>query len=374
MWPTGGARCAILSAAMKTNVTETTGKAAATKVESAIKLGLDVHAGQITVCRQIDGSLPQPAHQMGWGQCVGWIEEQIKRGAKVYSCYEAGPCGYGLHRALTGLGATNCVVAPQRWDERGQRVKTDQRDARELCDRLDRYLRGNTHAFSTVLVPTPEQEQRRALTRQRGRILKERQRCVVRGHGLMLAQGVRAPADWWRPSPWAEFARERPAWLREQVGLWQRQAVGLEQELAHWSERVVGLNAGRLQPKGLGALSAAILQSELIDWKRFQNRRQVASYTGLCPSEHSSGERRHQGAVTKHGNPRVRHQLVEAVWRLLEWQPHYRPLNKIRTARGKRARKRFAVAAARQLAIDLWRLHTGQCPADKLGLILTEPD
>ena len=63
--------------------------------------------------------------------------------------------------------------------------KTDKRDARELCNRLDRYVRGNTDAFAVVRVPTPEQEQIRALTRQRGAVLKERQRCVVRGHGLM---------------------------------------------------------------------------------------------------------------------------------------------------------------------------------------------
>ena len=66
-----------------------------------------------------------------------------------------------MHRTLTALGVTNCVVAPQRRDDRGKRVKTDKRDAREMCDRLDRCVRGNTHAFATVRVPTPEQEQRR---------------------------------------------------------------------------------------------------------------------------------------------------------------------------------------------------------------------
>ena len=122
----------------------------AIKVESAIELGLDVHAAQITVCRQIDGSVPQPAHKMSWEKCVAWIMQQAQSGAKLYSCYEAGSCGYDLHRTLTALGVTDCVVAPQRWDVRGQRVKTDNRDARELCDRLDRYLRGKTRAFATA--------------------------------------------------------------------------------------------------------------------------------------------------------------------------------------------------------------------------------
>jgi transposase len=373
MWPTGDAWCVNLSAVMRTNVGETTEKAAATKVETAIKLGLDVHAAQITVCRQIDGSLPQPAQKMSWERCLEWIGQQAGSGAKIYSCYEAGPCGYRLHRLLTSLGVTNYVVAPQRWDEHGQRVKTDKRDARELCGRLDRFVRGNTHAFALVRVPTPEQEQRRALARERGRVMKERQRCIVRGHGLMLAQGVQAPSGWWESAVWPHFCAELPAWLREHVGLWQRQAVRLDAEAAQLSGRVEDLARGVGVPKGLGALTAAILATEIMDWKRFHNRRQVASYTGLCPSEDSSGQRRRQGAVTKHGNPRVRHALVEAVWRLQQWQPHYKPLHKVRAAQGARARKRAAVAAARRLAVDLWRIHTGRCPGEKLGLLMNQP-
>jgi transposase len=358
---------------MTTNTLEADRALAAAKLETIIKVGLDVHAAQITVCRQIDGSLPQPAQKMSWVKCVGWIQQQAQGGAKIYSCYEAGPCGYGLHRTLTALGVINYVVAPQRWDERGKRVKTDRRDAREMCDRLDRYVRGNTHAFATVRVPTPEQEQRRAVARQRGRVLKERQRCVVRGHGLMLAQGVQAPGGWWEPGAWALLRAELPAWLREQIGFWQRQAVRLDAEVAELTGRVERLAPTGGLPKGLGALTAAILHTEVIDWNRFVNRRQVASYTGLCPSEDTSDERRRQGAINKHGNPRVRHVLVEAIWRMLAWQPHYPPLQKLRLAQGTRARKRAAVAAARRLAVDLWRIHTGQCPGEKLGLIMTAP-
>ncbi len=113
------------------------------KEEQTTKLGLDVHAGQMTVCRQQEGLLPHPSQRMSWERCRAWIQEQAESGGKVYSCYEAGPCGYGLHRQLTTLGVTNYVVAPQRWDERGRRVKTDKHDARELVNRLDRYVRGN---------------------------------------------------------------------------------------------------------------------------------------------------------------------------------------------------------------------------------------
>jgi transposase len=248
------------------------------KEEPIIKLGMDVHASQITVCRQEGGLLPQPAQRMEGERCLKWIEGQIASGARVYSCYEAGPCGYVLHRRLTAMGAVNVVVAPQRWDERGERVKTDKRDARELVDRLDRYLRGNTKAFAVVRVPTEAEERLRRVTRQRGAVLKERNRCVLRGHGIMLAQGVRAPEGWWKPRCWARFAPTLPDWLREQVGLWQKQALSFEDELKSMNQRVEQQSAGKEIPKGLGALTAALLGSEILDWRRFKNRRQVASF------------------------------------------------------------------------------------------------
>jgi transposase len=265
---------------------------------------------------------------------------------------------------------TSYVVVPQKWDEQNQRVKTDPRDARALCDRLDRYVRGNTTAFTVVRVPTAEQEQRRAVGRQRGRLGKERQRSVVRGHGLMLAQGVQAPPDWWEPKTWKLWQLQLPEWLRVQVQVWQKNAEQLEEEIAPWSAQVEAHGATQVVPKGVGLLTAGLLQMEILDWHRFHNRRQVASYTGMCPSEHSSDRRRHQGSISKHGNPRVRHHLVEAVWRMLQWQPDYRPLWRIRATTSKRTRKRLAVAAARHLAIDLWRINTGQCTAEKLGLKL----
>jgi transposase len=342
---------------------------AAVETAVTVKLGLDVHAADIVVARQDGGQVRKPGRRLSWPRFLEWAEELVGQGEKVASCYEAGPCGYGLHRQLEALGITNLVVVPKRWDP-GSRVKTDQRDAGELCDALDRYLRGNTKAFSVVRVPTPEQERRRALGRQRGRLLQERQRCVLRGYGLMLGQGIQAPAEWWRPKGWAELREQLPLWLREQVADWQKQAVSFDAEVERWSQRVEAESAGQLIPKGVGALTSALIGMEVLDWSRFKNRRQVASYTGLCPSEHSSGMQRRQGAITKHGNPRMRHQLVEAVWRLQLWQPDYPPLKKLRLAQGSRARRRAAVAAARRLAIDLWRIQTQQCPAEKLGLKL----
>src|SRR5437867_647784 len=115
--------------------------------------------------------------------------------------------------------------------------------------------------------------------------------------------------------------------------------------------------------------------SQCRTWHRFNNRRQIGSYTGLCPGEYSSGNTRLQSCVTKHGNPRLRAALVELSWRLVRFQPNYKPIVKWRQILAKgalatgAARKKAIVAVARQLAVDLWRIKTGRLRAEELGLI-----
>lgn len=355
---------------METDTSIAAERASVEQTEETIKLGLDVHALQITVCVQEGGLLPKPSRKMTWEQFYAFVRGLLEKGHKVHSCYEAGPCGYGLHRKLAEMGVNNLVVAPQRWDEQGKRVKTDKIDARQLCDRLDRYLRGNTTAFGVVLVPTPKQEQDRALCRLRGSVQKDRNRCIVRARGLMLAQDYHASPGWWKDPEWKVTLEALPEWLRQSVSVWREQALVLDDRLKELTKQVEELSKGMLIPKGIGKLSMAIIQAEVLDWSRFKNRRQVGHYTGLCPSEDTSDKRRHQGSVNKHGNPRLRHVLVEAAWRLLMLQPDYPPVMKLRAVTSTRARKRLITAAARRLAVDLWRINTGQCTAQKLGLIL----
>jgi transposase len=117
------------------------------------------------------------------------------------------------------------------------------------------------------------------------------------------------------------------------------------------------------------------LEREICSWDRFQNRRQVASYTGMCPREDTSDQRRFQGSINKHGNPRVRAVLVEASWRLMQFQPTYMPVAKwqavlLNPKTTKSKRKQIAVAIARQFSIDWWRVRTQRCQAQDLGLAL----
>ena len=123
----------------------------------------------------------------------------------------------------------------------------------------------------------------------------------------------------------------------------------------------------------MGALSSVVISREICDWERFKNRRQVSRYTGLCPGEYSSGNKRVTGSITKHGNGRLRAALIELAWRMVRYQPHYHAVRKrlavlARGAQATRAaRKKAIVAVARQLAVDLWRLHTTRCTPAILG-------
>ena len=354
---------------MKTNSENQNKNLTSSKVE-VIKLGQDVHAGQVTVVVQFDGSVPKPAHKVPTEHYVEWVKKLAEQhpGAKIYSCYEAGPCGYWLHRALTKLGVINRVVAPVCLS--GRR-KTDKRDARKLTEALDAFLRGNTEAFSVVPVPSEEQEQRRSLPRLRTALLKQRRRAVQSGASLLLLHGHHFGGTWCHQKVWPELQTLLPSWMVAQLTVWHQAIAFYDQQLKQVDEQIAAL-AQELKvqaPKGVGKLTWLTLLLEVIDWNRFKNRRQVGSYTGLCASEFTTGDTRKQGSIDRQGNRRVRHVLIEAVWRLLRWQPAYAPIRKLAAATG-RARRKLAVAAARRLAIDLWRLATGQTTAQKLNLIL----
>ena len=335
-----------------------------------IKLGIDVHLDRYVVVRQIDGGAPQPPQRFSPRQFLEWAKKQTALAQQVYSCYEAGPFGYRLHRKLKELGITNYVIRPRDWDEYGKKVKTDKRDAKQMVLHLDRYVCGNQEAFCVVRVPTEAQEQARSRSRQRESLQKEKQRLAAQGRSHALYYGAHLEGAWWTGGLWQEMVV--PPIVRELLEPLRRLIQGLEQELKTLRQSLTAAAPEEL-PKGLGKLTYEVLEREVADWNRFDNRRQVASYTGMCPREDSSAQRRFQGAISKHGNPRVRTVLVEAAWRLVQYQPQYKPVAKWlpvlanpKTTRSKR--KQIIVAIGRQFSVDWWRVRTRRCQAADLGL------
>jgi transposase len=352
---------------------ETTGASA--PLPEIIVLGIDVHLRQHVVCRKIDGATVQPAQRMKPEQLVGWVVKQKSLAKRIVCCYEAGPFGYTLQRQLAAHGITCRVVRPQDWDRHGERVKTDSRDARELAEALARYEAGNRHALAIVRVPEVEQEQRRLITRQRESFTREVRRLGAMGRSHGMTQGHEVSGRWWRKRAWSDLSKRLPQPLRDLLEPLGQVLVKLEELIAQRSAQIEAqATAATARPKGLGALTERIIENEVLDWTRFNNRRQVSSYTGLCPSEHSSGGSRRQGSINKHGNPRLRHALVECVWRFIRLQPGWKRLlrvvERLKGDAGSRPanKKKIAVALARELAVDLWRLNTGRSTLEALGL------
>jgi transposase len=170
------------------------------------------------------------------------------------------------------------------------------------------------------------------------------------------------------------MAKAVPAWVITHLESWKPIAEAIEKQLDK-IEAELRAAAPRKLIHGEGELSHELLARELIDPHRFRNARQVGNYFGLCPSESTSAERRRLGAITKHGNPRLRRLMVEMAWRVTRFQPNYRGLRRWGALLADHkasaaARKKAIVALARQLAVDLWRIATGRVQAQELGLLL----
>jgi transposase len=304
-------------------------------------VGLDVHKATITVAVADAGggdarALGTIPHQP---ESIARLVRKLGPAARLVCCYEAGPCGYGLQRQLTQLGATCTVVAPSLVPQRvGDRVKTDRRDAQKLA----RLLRSGE--LTPVWVPDEPHEALRDLSRARGDAREDLHRARQRLGKLLLRLGVFPPAG---GRPWTKAHRR---WLdaltldqaAQQVVLGEYLlAVDQAQERLGRLDRELALAAqqgphaallGALQTlRGVGLITAVTLVAELGDVGRFRTARQLMAYVGVVPREASSGPRQRRGAITKTGNAHVRHVIVEAAW-LYRYPPRVAGLLKQRQA------------------------------------------
>jgi len=336
-----------------------------------IKLGIDVHQEFYVVVLQEGGTNPKPPQRFSKEGFVHWAAQLKQHGGEVHAVYEACGFGFGLQRQLSALGISCHVVCPQKLDEHNKRVKTDRLDAKALCLKLDRFVQGNRDALALVRIPSEKEEQLRAIHRQREQLVKVRKVLEAQGRSLMVNHGLEPVNQWWKRRTFAALCV--PEWMKELLSNSQPILLALEEKIRALTVQLQATAAPN-QPRGLGRLTSVVIDREIGDWHRFGNRRQVGSYTGLCPGEYSSGKTRLQSCVNKHGNPRLRAALVELAWRLVRFQPDYRPVVKWRQVLAKgalatgAARKKAIVAVARQLAVDLWRIRTGQLSPERLGL------
>jgi transposase len=359
-----------------------------TKVRTWV--GLDVHAARVVACVVDAQSGEMTVHRLP-GTTDALVAFSVARPGPTRVAYEAGPTGFGLARALHAAGI-GCVIAAPGKIERpsSDRVKTDQRDA----ERLVRLLM--IDALVAVRVPTDTEEAIRDLVRAREDLRGDLMRARHRLSKLLLRHDVRyddTTSAWnGRHRAWLAKVdlgeRGAQATLTDYIGAIDALTVRRGTLEATIAELIPGSplehQVARLRClRGIDTLSAVGLAAEIGDFHRFQRPAQLMSYMGLVPSEHTSGESRRQGAITKTGSRHARRLLVEAAWhyrrpprhgttlaRRQEGQPQvaiaiswktqqrlHQLWRRLDTKRGKR-RTLVAVAVARHLAGFCWAIVT----------------
>jgi transposase len=235
-------------------------------------------------------------------------------------CYEAGPIGFGLYRLLTSMGVACEVVAPSLIPKApGDRVKTDRRD----CRRLARLHRAGE--LVAIRVPTEAEEAVRDLCRARADLVGDRTRTRHRLRGFLLRHDrIWRDSGWTlKHDQWLDRQRFDDAALQATYGHYRAvlaardaELAAIEADLAHWVRHgPFAAPVARLAAyRGIAELGALTIASEVGDWRRFPAARTFMGFTGLVPSEYSSGEATHRGRITKAGNAHLRTQLIESAW------------------------------------------------------------
>src|SRR5580693_8517577 len=338
-----------------------------------ILVGVDVHLRGYQAARKVDnGVIGAVETCRSEVELLLHVEKQRHRAEQVVVVYEAGPLGYTLYRKLTASGVLCYVCAPDSSQQKRKRVKTNKIDARSLTSKLFNYLNGDQNALQLARVPTEAQEQLRMASRQHDQLVQERKRLGSTGNAMLLSQGLGSWSNWWRPKAWSQLSTVAPQWLLEKLQIWVDVLKILDEKISQAKTALARACSGP-RPKGVGALSQMQLQSEVLDWHSYTNRRKIACLAGMVPSEWSTGDSERRGSITKVGVPAIRRIIVEMVWRIVFFQPQYKPVQKWQAVlRGSNPalKKKAVVAIGRQLIVDLWRLQTGRVTAQELNLVM----
>jgi transposase len=353
-------------------------------------VGLDVHKETVAVAvaESGGGEVRFVGEIRNTEQAIKKLVKQLsKDGATLSFCYEAGPCGYGIHRQLIDLGCACQVVAPSLIPKKaGDRVKTDRRDAVSLA-RLHR-----AGELTAVWVPDGAQEALRDLTRAREDLKHLQQQAKQRLLAFLLRHGRRfeGKTHWTQAHfRWLEGVKFEQALQQivlqeyvDTVNALSKRLGALDGELQSAARASVfwPVIEALMALRGVNLLTAAIVVAEIGDLKRFASAPQLMAYLGVVPSEHSSGPKRARGGITKTGNGHVRRVLVEAAWTYrhparksavlqrraertseaaqeIAWKAQKRLCGRYRTmqARGK-LKVQVCTAIARELAGFIWAM------------------
>lgn len=317
-----------------------------------IFVGIDVHKTSYTVAVVCEGELVKKDKIVA---CPRRLTQYLKKGfagAEIYSAYESGFCGFHLHRILAENEINNIVVHAASIEINSRdRVKTDKKDALKIAMQLSvGRLRG-------IHVPSKEVEDKRELTRLRQTLVKEKNRIAVRMkhkanyHGLIdHSDTKRVSSKWISELLRKKLSKSLKYTLETYAKQWHDlldRIKEIDLLLVEQAEGDQELEKVYRSCKGIGPTTSRVLANELGDMSQFSSERDLFSYTGLTPSEYSSGEHRRQGHISRQGKPVLRSLLVQCSWLIIKYDPGLREVYE-RISRRSGA-KRAIVAIARRL-------------------------
>lgn len=359
-------------------------------------VGLDVHKDSIAIAlADDDGQAPEDVATVPHD--VPSLIRRLKKlggAGKVQCCYEAGPTGFGLCRALNDAGLECVVVAPSLVPRQpGDHVKTDRRDARKLA----RFLRSGD--LVPIHVPDATTEAIRDLERAREDAKRSQISARHQLRSFLLRQGRRFPGK-------TAWTRAHLDWIRQQqfdheahnqvlfdavhaVDEASRRVERLDKSIAEMVQTwtLAPLVRSLQALRGVQLLTAVVLAAELGDFSRFATASKFMAYVGLVPSEHSSGDRTQRWRITRAGNTRVRRVLVESSWHYrhrpsvtkklrlrcegidprvtsIAWSAQLRLCGRYRKLLGRgKSKQQTVVAVARELAGFVWSIARQAHPA-----------
>lgn len=321
-------------------------------VGKEVYAGMDVHKKTYSVTIICEGEIVKRDTMRADPKGIVHYLKKHFEGAKIHSVYEAGFCGFVLHRLLVAGGIDNIVVNPASIEvAANDKVKTDKRDSKKQAEQLSRG------SLTGIYIPTEAEELARVLTRTREQIVEQRARVATQIKSKLHYFGLMAFDD-------ARMISE--SYLKELEGknLAEELSYGLGLLMAQWrfltgQIKEVGKKLEAQAKKddavekvyrsvpGIGPVSSRVLSNELGNLTRFTNERRLFSFTGLTPSEHSSGDNIHKGHISRQGSSRIRKYLIEIAWRVIEKDPALKEVfERVAMTRGK---KRAIVAIARKL-------------------------
>ncbi len=323
--------------------------------EKVVYVGIDVHKKTyccVSICEgQIVKRDTMPADPKGLLMYL----RKFFPGAEIKTAYEAGFSGFHLHRYLIDNGVNNIVVHPGSIEVSSRdRVKTDKRDAKKIGFQLA------SHRLQGIFIPSLEQEAKRNVSRLRMHFWKARQRIGGQLKSLLFTQGLIEKNDSTKIcQKWitqklleieeANYPEDFYYSVRKYAEEWEsltEQLKEIRERLKMQVDREKNLHLIYESVPGIGLIHARELANELGDMSQFCNEKKLFSYTGLTPSEHSSGEQVRQGHISRQGRAVLRKILVEAAWIAITKEPSlYEVYKRLSHQGGKRA----IVGVARRL-------------------------